>query len=128
MDNNLIQKAVEFHGHKCGGLLLGLKAADTALELFDRQSFINGEIVVTMQKKACPADGMTVSLGVRADNNTLRFDSSSEYDVVLFDIIDEREVALKRKEAPIEMSNEDFMNYIVKAPNSAIYEIIELQG
>ncbi|MBE6038724.1 MAG: hypothetical protein E7218_05900 [Anaerofustis stercorihominis] len=126
MDNKLIEKAVEFHGHKCGGLLLGLKAADTALEIFNRQAFVNGEIVVTMKKKACPADGMTVSLGVRADNNTLKFDEGLAYDITLFDIIEEKEVALRRKEAPIEMSNEDYMNYIIKAPNTAIYEIIEL--
>ena len=91
MDEKLLQRAEEFHGHMCGGLTIGLRTALLAQKLFSEVSFRNAEVIVTSKTGACPKDGLMVVLGVRPDNRTLEIDPNLDCDYKLYDIIESEE-------------------------------------
>ena len=74
MDENkaLWKKCVEFHGHECGGLTIGYKAALYAIELLKLELGGGGnagclsadeEIVCISENDACGVDAIQVILG-----------------------------------------------------------------
>lgn len=63
MDNQLWQKAVSFHGHECGGLALGVRAAMEAIERFQVAFSKDEEIVCVTENDACGVDGIQAILG-----------------------------------------------------------------
>jgi len=127
MDEKLLQRAEEFHGHMCGGLTIGLRTALLAQKLFSEVSFRNAEVIVTSKTGACPKDGLMVVLGVRPDNRTLEIDPNLDCDYKLYDIIDEKTVKIFMKALPEGVTRENSMSFYREAADEEIFawEIIE---
>ena len=62
----LWEKAVAFHGHECGGLTIGYKAALYAIELLDIQFSDDEQIVCVTENDACGVDAIQAILGCSA--------------------------------------------------------------
>lgn len=84
MDENKVlwNKCVEFHGHSCGGLTIGYKAALYAIELLDLKLGGGGnagclsadeEIVCISENDACGVDAIQVLLGCSIGKGNLLF-------------------------------------------------------
>lgn len=84
MDENkeLWKKCAEFHGHVCGGLTIGYKAALYAIELLDLKLGGGGnagclssdeEIVCITENDACGCDAIQVILGCSVGKGNLLF-------------------------------------------------------
>ena len=84
MDENkeLWNKCVEFHGHACGGLTIGYKAALYAIERLGLQLGGGGnagclspdeEIVCISENDACGVDAIQVMLGCSVGKGNLLF-------------------------------------------------------
>ena len=58
--------AVAFHGHTCGGLALGVRAALEARIRFDIDRAKDEEIVCVTENDACGVDGIQAVLGCNA--------------------------------------------------------------
>ena len=73
MDNNLWEKAAEFHGHKCSGLAIGYKVSLLALKHLDIKGNINDEdIVCIAETDACGVDAVQVILKATIGTGAMR--------------------------------------------------------
>lgn len=63
MRNELWQRAVSFHGHECGGLALGVRAAMEARKRFGIEFSPDEEVVCVTENDACGVDGIQAILG-----------------------------------------------------------------
>ena len=54
---------VEFHGHECGGLAVGFRAALYAKELLGEERSEDEELVCIAETDACGVDAILVILG-----------------------------------------------------------------
>ena len=77
MDQNeqkkLWEKCVAFHGHACGGLTIGYKAALYAIELLGLTFSDDEEVVCISENDACGVDALQVILGCSAGKGNLLF-------------------------------------------------------
>lgn len=62
IDTDLVAKAVEFHGHMCPGLAMGLRVAELALAEFGRHSPEN-ELLAVVETDMCPVDAIQLLTG-----------------------------------------------------------------
>lgn len=70
----LWEKCVEFHGHSCGGLAIGFRAALYAWELFGGKQRSEDEgIVCVAETEACGVDAIQVLLGCSVGKGNLLF-------------------------------------------------------
>ncbi|HPR24127.1 MAG TPA: FmdE family protein [Bacillota bacterium] len=69
----LWQKCLDFHGHDCGGLTVGFKAALYAAELLDMDFSEDEEVVCIAENDACGVDSIQVILGCTAGKGNLIF-------------------------------------------------------
>lgn len=63
MDRDIWKKAVAFHGHECGGLALGVRAAAEAIDRLGITFSEDEEIVCVTENDACGVDGIQAILG-----------------------------------------------------------------
>lgn len=70
---DLYTKCAVFHGHSCGGLLIGFRAALIALERFGDVCARDEEIVCIAENDACGVDAIQVLLGCTAGKGNLNF-------------------------------------------------------
>ena len=68
------QDCVAFHGHECGGLTIGYKAALYAIELLDLEFSDDEQVVCISENDAC---------GVDFDNRLARIDGGFNFRVRL---------------------------------------------
>ena len=73
MDKELLyKKCVDFHGHSCGGLLIGFRAALCAMERFAiTEPSPDEEIVCVAENDACGIDAVQALLGCTAGKGNL---------------------------------------------------------
>lgn len=72
-DKLLWDKCVAFHGHQCGGLTIGYKAALYAIELLDLRFSGDEEVVCVAENDACGVDAIQVILGCSVGKGNLLF-------------------------------------------------------
>lgn len=65
------EEAVSFHGHSCGGLALGYKAAEFAARLLDLSFSEDEEVVCISETDSCTVDAIQVVLGCTAGKGNL---------------------------------------------------------
>lgn len=71
--SELWKKCVSFHGHECGGLTIGFKAAILASKLIEAEFSSDEEIVCVTENDACGIDAIQVILGCTAGKGNLIF-------------------------------------------------------
>ena len=69
----LWQKCVAFHGHQCGGLTIGYKAALYAIELLGLTFSEDEQVVCIAENDACGIDAIQVILGCSVGKGNLLF-------------------------------------------------------
>jgi formylmethanofuran dehydrogenase subunit E len=61
IDEKLIQQTIDFHGHSCPGLAIGIRAAELALAEFDRA--LDEEMVAVVETDMCGVDAIQFLTG-----------------------------------------------------------------
>ena len=72
-EKELWEKCAAFHGHVCGGLTIGYKAALYAIKLLDLTFSEDEETVCICENDACGVDAIQVILGCTAGKGNLLF-------------------------------------------------------
>ena len=72
-ENTLWKKCVAFHGHECGGLTIGFKAALYAMKLLKLRFSDDEQTVCVSENDACGVDAIQVLLGCTAGKGNLLF-------------------------------------------------------
>lgn len=73
MEQNYWEKCVAFHGHSCGGLTIGYKAALYAMELLELTFSDDEQVVCIAENDACGLDAIQVLLGCSVGKGNLLF-------------------------------------------------------
>lgn len=66
-------RSVEFHGHSCPGLIIGIKAAMYVMELFHEAFSEDEEFVCVAENDACGVDAIQSILGCSVGKGNLLF-------------------------------------------------------
>lgn len=119
----LFEKSAEFHGHKCPGLAIGVRAAVEAQKLLDIGHSADEEIVCITENDACGVDGIQVLLGCSAGKGNLIFRIRGKQAYSFFNRGSGEAVRLVLKTLPQMASREDKQNYILEAPLDQVFEI-----
>ena len=67
------ERCVAFHGHECGGLTIGYKAAEYAIKLLDLDFSDDEQVVRIAENDACGIDAIQVMLGCSVGKGNLLF-------------------------------------------------------
>ena len=71
--NDKVEKCVAFHGHECGGLTIGYKAAIYAEKLLNITFSEDEDVVCISENDACGVDAIQVLLGCSVGKGNLLF-------------------------------------------------------
>ena len=80
----LWQKCVAFHGHQCGGLTIGYKAALYAIELLGLTFSEDEQVVCIAENDACGIDAIQVILGCSVGKGNLLFHMAGKQACLLY--------------------------------------------
>ena len=69
----LHRRSVEFHGHSCPGLLIGIKAVMYIMELFQEEFSRDEDLVCIAENDACGVDAIQCILGCSVGKGNLLF-------------------------------------------------------
>lgn len=66
-------QVVEFHGHTCGGLVMGFKAANLAMERLGAQRDVDEDLFLIVENDSCAVDAFQVVTGCTFGKGNLSF-------------------------------------------------------
>ena len=123
--DELYRKCVEFHGHSCGGLTIGFRAALCAMEELgiDAPSQ-DEEIVCVTENDACGVDAVQALLGCTAGTGNLIFRLRGKQAFTFFDREQNRSFRIVLKEREFK-SKEEKRRFMLEAPSDEIFSIEE---
>ncbi len=113
----LWDKCVDFHGHQCGGLTIGYKAALYAIELLQLSFSADEQIVCIAENDACGVDAVQVILGCSVGKGNLLFHMTGKQAFSFYKRSSGQSVRLVLRDKPAQISKgESFAYYQQLAP------------
>lgn len=123
-EEQLWEKAKEFHGHECGGLMIGYKAALYAIELLDIQFSEDEQIVCVSENDACGVDAIQAVLGCSVGKGNLLFRLRGKQAFSFFNRENGKSVRLVLKERPKMEKGESF-RYLKERKPEELFDVKE---
>lgn len=123
-DKELWDKCIEFHGHSCGGLAIGYKAALYAIELLQVDFSEDEEIVCITENDACGVDAIQVILGCSVGKGNLLFKLRGKQAFSFYNRKTGRSVRLVLKNIP-DMDKGEKRKYYMDNKPSELFDIKE---
>ena len=120
-----LTKCIEFHGHECGGLWIGFKAALYVRKLLDVEYSSDEELVCVTENDACGVDAIQVMLGCSVGKGNLLFKLRGKQAFRFYRRDGQRAVRLLLKET-MSMSREEKLEYLKKTPPEELFSVEEL--
>lgn len=127
MDENreLWEKCVEFHGHICGGLTIGYKAALYAAELLGIKRSSDEDVVCISENDACGVDAIQVITGCSIGKGNLIFHMTGKQVYNFYDRNSGKSVRLLLKKKPEGMTREESLEYYQAMEPKDMFEVGE---
>ena len=110
-ERELWEKCAAFHGHECGGLTIGYKAALYAIELLDLHFSDDEQVVCITENDACGVDAIQVILGCSVGKGNLLFHLRGKQAFSFYNRTTGRSVRLVLKDKPQGMSRQESFAY-----------------
>ncbi len=110
-ERELWEKCAAFHGHECGGLTIGYKAALYAIELLDLHFSDDEQVVCITENDACGVDAIQVILGCSVGKGNLLFHLRGKQAFSFYNRTTGRSVRLVLKDRPQGMSRQESFAY-----------------
>lgn len=124
MDKRLWEKCAQLHGHECGGLTIGYKAALYIMELMalardeDGSVEAGDELVCVAENRSCSVDGIRAALGCTEERGNLHFHLTNEQVFTVFNRRTREAVRIALRPAPEGITRENALAYYQsKAPH-----------
>ena len=105
------EDCVCFHGHACGGLTIGYKAALYAVQLLDLDFSDDEQVVCIAENDACGVDAIQVMLGCSIGKGNLLFHMRGKQAFSFYDRASGKSVRLVLKPKPEGLPREEFFAY-----------------
>lgn len=119
------EKCVDFHGHSCGGLSIGYRAALYAKELLKLDFSEDEQIVCISENDACGVDAIQVLLGCSIGKGNLLFHMTGKQAFSIYNRKTGESVRLVLKEKPEGMSREESFAYYQQRTAEELFEVKE---
>lgn len=120
--HSLYEQSVAFHGHRCPGLAIGVRAAAEAKRLLGADFSQDEEVVCVTENDACGVDGIQVILGCSVGKGNLIFRLRGKQAYSFFQRQTGKKIRLVLKELP-KMGREEKQNYLLEAPFEELFEV-----
>lgn len=122
MDRKLWNKAVEFHGHECPGLAIGVKACEAAFEKMGIGVSDDEEIVCVTENDACGVDAVQALLSCTIGKGNLIYRGTGKQAFSFFNRKDGNKLRVYLKAQNVdEMEREQWQEYLLSAPLDEIF-------
>ncbi|MBE5928833.1 MAG: formylmethanofuran dehydrogenase [Lachnospiraceae bacterium] len=127
MDNEkmLWKKAVDFHGHVCGGLTIGYKAALYAIRFLNLTFSDDEQVVCISENDACGVDAIQAILGCSVGKGNLLFHMRGKQAFSFYKRNTGESVRLVLKERPYEMTREESLVYYQGCTYEEMFDVKE---
>ena len=119
------EKCVSFHGHECGGLTVGYRAALYAMELLNISFSDNEQVVCISENDACGVDAIQVLLGCSIGKGNLLFHMTGKQAFSFYNRATGESLRLVQKPRPEELTHEEAFRYYRDAPAEVLFEVKE---
>ena len=123
MDQRLWEKCREFHGHECGGLAIGYKAALFARRLLQIEHAEDEEIVCITENDACGVDAIQVILGCTAGKGNLLFHLRGKQAFSFYNRQTGQSVRLVLKSLPEDVQAGETLEYYKNCPFEDMFTV-----
>jgi len=110
-DRALWEKCAAFHGHVCGGLTIGYKAALYAMELLELTFSDDEQVVCICENDACGVDAVQVILGCSIGKGNLLFRMRGKSAYSIYNRKTGKSVRLVLRDRPQGMTREESYAY-----------------
>ena len=129
MDENkeLWGKCAEFHGHVCGGLTMGYRAALYAAELLDLHFSKDEQVVCVAENDACGVDAIQVILGCSVGKGNLLFHITGKQAWSFYNRKTDKSLRLVVKARPAGMDKEQAFAYYQECPAEEMFDVKEVR-
>lgn len=118
-------KAVDFHGHECGGLTIGYKAALYAMELLHITFSKDEDIVCVSENDACGVDAIQAILGCSVGKGNLLFHMRGKQAFSFYNRKNGNSVRLVLKPRPEGMTKAQSFDYYQGLEPKDMFEVKE---
>jgi len=119
------EKCVAFHGHTCGGLAIGYRAALYAMDLLDIEFADNEQVVCIAENDACGVDAIQVLLGCSVGKGNLLFHMTGKQAFSFYDRAEGKSVRLVLKPKPLGMTRQESFLYYQNTNEADLFEVKE---
>lgn len=124
-EKELWGKCVIFHGHECGGLTIGYKAALYAMELLGLTFSSDEEVVCISENDACGVDAIQVILGCSLGKGNLLFHMTGKQAFSFYNRINGKSVRLMLKKRPENMTREESFSLYQSLEGKDMFDVME---
>ena len=121
-EQQLWDACVAFHGHACGGLTIGYKAAVYAMELLGLTRAEDEAVVCIAENDACGVDAIQVILGCTVGKGNLLFHLRGKQAFSFYERNSGRSVRLVLKPTPAFPEKEGKSRYLQDTPAAALFD------
>ena len=117
------EKCVAFHGHSCGGLMIGYKAALYAMDLLDITFADNEQVVCISENDACGVDAIQALLGCSIGKGNLLFHMTGKQAFSFYDRATKKAIRLVLKPKPLDLTPEQSKTYYERTSEEDLFEV-----
>ena len=119
------EDCVSFHGHACGGLTIGYKAALYAIELLNLDFSDDEQVVCIAENDACGVDAIQVMLGCSIGKGNLLFHMRGKQAFSFYDRTNGKSVRLVLKPKPEGLTREESFAYYQSRAPKELFDVKE---
>ena len=119
------ERCVAFHGHECGGLTIGWKAAEYAIKLLDLDFSDDEQVVCIAENDACGIDAIQVLLGCSVGKGNLLFHMRGKSAYSFYNRKTGKSVRLVMKPKPAGMTKEESFAYYQACRPEEMFQVKE---
>ena len=124
-DKKLWNKCAEFHGHVCGGLTIGYKAALYAMKLLELGYSDDEQVVCISENDACGVDAIQVILGCSIGKGNLLFHMRGKQAFSFYNRKTGKSVRLVLKERDKAMTKAESFDYYQSCQPEEMFDVKE---
>lgn len=117
------EKCAAFHGHVCGGLTIGYKAAQYAIRLLNLTFSDDEKVVCIAENDACGVDAIQVMLGCSIGKGNLLFHMRGKQAFSVYNRKTGKAVRLVLKPKPEGLRKEDSLQYYQSREPEELFDV-----
>lgn len=124
-NTELWEKCVAFHGHECGGLTIGYKAALYAIELLQLTFSQDEQVVCICENDACGVDAIQVLLGCSIGKGNLLFHMTGKQAFSFYNRSSGNSIRLILKKKPDGMTRKESFSFYQSLEPKEMFDIMD---